>query len=77
MAEMTPRERLMTALRGGVPDRVPCFRKTVRWQAIIDAGADGGYIIGTGEAVAPETSADSLRAAVQATKDFGVYGRDL
>jgi hypothetical protein len=57
----------------GTPSDV---REAVR-QAIIDAGANGGYIVGTGEAVAPETSADSLQAAAQAVKDFGVYGRDL
>jgi len=57
----------------GTPDDV---REAVR-QAIADAGAGGGYILGTGEAVAPETPAESLQAAVQAAKDFGVYGRDL
>ena len=31
MAEMTVRERLMTALRGGVPDRVPAFPDNIRW----------------------------------------------
>jgi uroporphyrinogen decarboxylase len=57
----------------GTPDDV---REAVR-QAIQDAGAGGGYILGTGEAVAPDTPADSLRAAAQAARDFGVYGRDL
>lgn len=57
----------------GTPDDV---REAVR-QAIADAGAGGGYILGTGEAVAPETPAESLQAAVQAARDFGVYGRDL
>lgn len=149
MPEMTPRERLMTALRGGVPDRVPCFPSILRWiryhhgctcprhqlkvaeefgsdalinygqytwhsvsndyvyapgggynfsatglygdlsqvdvelrirkvpQAIADAGKGGGYVLGTGEAVAPETPAESLRAAVEAARAHGVYGRDL
>jgi hypothetical protein len=31
MPDMTPRERLLTALRGGVPDRVPCFPSIIRW----------------------------------------------
>ena len=31
MEEMSPRERLMTALRGGVPDRVPCNLAITRW----------------------------------------------
>jgi hypothetical protein len=31
MKEMTPHERLMTALRGGVPDRVPCNLAITRW----------------------------------------------
>ena len=29
--QMTPRERLLTALQGGVPDRVPCFPSIIRW----------------------------------------------
>ena len=51
-------------------------REAVR-QAIADAGAGGGYILGTGEAIGPETPAESLRAAAQAAREFGVYGRDL
>jgi hypothetical protein len=31
MTEMTQRERLLTALRRGVPDRVPCSPITTRW----------------------------------------------
>jgi len=31
MSEMTPRERLMTAFRGGQPDRVPCHLNLTRW----------------------------------------------
>jgi hypothetical protein len=31
MAEMTPRERLLTALRRGQPDRVPCSPHIIRW----------------------------------------------
>ncbi len=31
MPEMTSRERLLTALKGGVPDRVPCFPSLIRW----------------------------------------------
>ena len=37
----------------------------------------GGYVVATAEAVAPATPMACLRAAVQAVKDFGVYGRDL
>jgi hypothetical protein len=47
-------------------------RQAVR-QAIADAGVNGGYIVGTGEAVSPETPAESLQAAVEATKDYGIY----
>ena len=57
----------------GTPQDV---REAVR-QAIADAGRGGGYIIGTGEAVAPQTPIASLQAAVEATKAFGVYGHDL
>ncbi len=46
-------------------------------QAIADAAAGGGYVLGTGEAVAPETPAKSLRAAVEAAQAYGVYGQDL
>ena len=28
---MTPRQRLLTALRGGIPDRVPCYPSIIRW----------------------------------------------
>ena len=31
MTEMTPRQRLLTALRRGQPDRVPCFPAIIRW----------------------------------------------
>jgi uroporphyrinogen-III decarboxylase len=51
-------------------------RKAVR-QAIADAGQHGGYIIGTGEAIAPRTPIESLQTAAEATRTFGVYGRDL
>jgi len=57
----------------GTPDDV---REAVR-QAIADAGAGGGYILGTGEAVSPETPAERLQIAAQAARAFGVYGRDL
>ena len=69
------------ALMGGLD---PCYtfdqgtpegvRQAVR-QAIHDGGAGGGYVVATGEAVSPATPAECLRAAVQAVKDFGVYGR--
>lgn len=32
MKEMTPRERVMTALRGGIPDRVPWGEAAVDWK---------------------------------------------
>jgi uroporphyrinogen decarboxylase len=51
-------------------------RSAVR-KAITDAGTGGGYVLGTGEAVAPHVSRESLIAASQAARDFGVYGRDL
>jgi uroporphyrinogen decarboxylase len=51
-------------------------RAAVR-QAIADAGSGGGYVLGTGEAVAPHVSLKSLLAASQAAREFGVYGRDL
>lgn len=67
------------ALLGGLD---PCYtfdmgstkdvREKVR-QAIEDAGANGGYIIGTGEAVSPNVSAEFFRAALQAAKEYGFY----
>jgi hypothetical protein len=57
----------------GTPEIV---REKVR-QAIADAAAGGGYVLGTGEAIAPETPAESLQAAVEAAKEYGVYGRNL
>lgn len=57
----------------GGPDEV---REAVR-QAIADAGPGGGYIVGTGEAPAPEASRECFHAVARAAKDFGVYGRDL
>jgi len=53
----------------GTPDAV---RRAVR-QAICDAAEGGGYILGTAEAIAPETPAESLRAASEAARQFGVY----
>jgi uroporphyrinogen decarboxylase len=46
-------------------------------QAIADAGPGGGYVLGTGEAIAPSVPIESLLAAVQAAREHGVYGRDL
>jgi uroporphyrinogen decarboxylase len=67
------------ALLGGLD---PCYtfdrgnptlvREAVR-QAIADAGAGGGYVLGTGEAIDPVTPAESIHAAVAAAKEFGVY----
>jgi len=53
----------------GTPDAV---RRAVR-QAIDDAAEGGGYILGTAEAIAPETPAESLHAASEAARQFGVY----
>jgi hypothetical protein len=71
------------ALVGGLD---PCYtfdmgkpddaRAAVR-QAIVDAGHGGGYVVATGEAVSPDTTPETLRAAAQAARDYGVYGRDL
>jgi len=68
------------ALMGGLD---PCYtfdlgtpaavRAAVR-QAIADAGEGGGYILATGEAVDPTTTpAESIHAAVQATREYGSY----
>jgi uroporphyrinogen decarboxylase len=46
-------------------------------QAIADAGAGGGYVLGTGEAIAPHVSRESLVAAARTARESGVYGRDL
>ena len=67
MTEMTPCERLMTALGGGVPDRVPCSPAIIRWvrshygctcprhqlKMAADFGLDlsGGFDLGSPEAV--------------------------
>jgi uroporphyrinogen decarboxylase len=51
-------------------------RAAVR-QAVADAGAGGGYVLGTGEAIAPHVPRESLIAAAQAAREHGVYGRDL
>ncbi len=53
----------------GSPDKV---RQAIR-EAIQDAGAGGGYVLGTAEAAAPETTIECWRAAVQAVRDFGTY----
>ncbi len=47
-------------------------REAVR-QAIADAGAGGGYVLGTGEAIDPQTPAESIHAAVAAAREFGRY----
>jgi uroporphyrinogen-III decarboxylase len=51
-------------------------RAAVR-QAIADAGPGGGYVLGTGEAVAPNVPVESLIVAAQTAREHGVYGRDL
>ena len=51
-------------------------RSAVR-AAIADAAPGGGYVLGTGEAVAPHVPRESLIAASQAAREFGVYGREL
>jgi uroporphyrinogen-III decarboxylase len=57
----------------GDPEAV---RSAVR-EAIAGAGQDGGYVLGTGEAIAPGVPRESLLAASQAACDYGIYGRDL
>lgn len=83
LADVKGRFGTRVALWGGLD---PCYTfdmgepEAVRQaseQAIRDAGQGGGYILGTGEAVSPGTSRESLLAAVQAVRDSGVYGRDL
>ncbi len=56
-------------LQWGTPETI---REAVR-QAITDAGPGGGFILHTAMSPAPETPAESLRVAVQAVRDFGVY----
>ena len=53
---------------------IPLLAADRFFQAICDAAEGGGYILGTAEAIAPETPADSLRAASEAAREFGVYG---
>jgi uroporphyrinogen decarboxylase len=53
----------------GNPERV---REAVR-QAISDAGSGGGFVLGTAEAVSPDTSLECLHAMTKAVQDFGVY----
>lgn len=72
------------ALFGGLD---PCYvfdrgtPATVReavCRAIADAGPGGGYALCTAEAIDPTaTPPASIHAAVQAARDFGVYGRDI
>jgi len=57
-------------------DDAGAVRAAVR-QAIAEAGPGGGYVLGTGEAVAPHVPCESLIAAAQAAREYGVYGRDL
>jgi hypothetical protein len=83
LAEVKARFGGQVALMGGL-DPVYTFdlghaeavRGAVR-QAIADDGRGGGYVIGTGEAVAPNVPRESLVAASQAAREYGVYGRDL
>ncbi|NQU10341.1 hypothetical protein HQ590_06105 [bacterium] len=67
------------ALIGGLD---PCYTfdrgspETVRAairQAVADAGAGGGYVLGTAEAIDPGAPRACLVAAVQAAKEFGAY----
>ena len=53
----------------GSPEAV---REAVRL-AIEDAGAGGGYVLSTAEAVSPETPRECLVAAREAALEFGVY----
>ena len=83
LSEVKARFGRQAALLGGL-DPVYAFdlgdaetvRAAVR-QAIADAGAGGGYVLGTGEAIAPGVPIESLLAAAQAAREHGVYGRDL
>ena len=53
----------------GTPERV---REAVR-QALEDAAEGGGYVLGTAEAIAPETPAESLQAMSEAAREWGTY----
>jgi len=67
------------ALIGGLD---PCYTfdrgnvKTVRdcvKQAIKDAGGDGGFVIGTAEAIAPSVSSELLRELSNSVRKYGKY----
>ena len=53
----------------GTPEAV---REAVK-QAIEDAATGGGYVLGTAEAIAPETPAESLQAMSEAAREWGRY----
>ena len=67
------------ALLGGLD---PCYtfdmgnpqlvREAVR-QAIADAGPGGAFMLGTAEAIAPQTPEACLWAAIEACQEFGIY----
>lgn len=40
---MTPRERLLTALRRGIPDRVPVMEMAIDWKVVRGTGAAGYF----------------------------------
>lgn len=79
LQEIKKRFGSQVALLGGLD---PCYtfdmgtpeivRAAVR-QAIADAGPNGGYMLGTAEAVAPQTPEACLRAAIAACQEFGIY----
>ena len=83
---MTGRERMRIAMSGGTPDRVPCMPQIchthgvnlftvqdVRAEALKrcrDGGADGGYILASGDMVPDFSPKENVTALVDTAKAF-------
>ena len=79
---MTHRERLLTVLRGDVPDQVPVTwelvgrfaRELTGEQRCLDAAmAGGGYVMTTSDEVPADAKLDNMRAVVDYVAEHGRY----
>jgi uroporphyrinogen decarboxylase len=80
---MTPRERLLTLLRGEIPDCVPCFMLNGSVDEVVaaskrcidEAGRGGGFVLSTGDQCPRDTPFENILAMVETARDYGRYPR--
>jgi len=70
---MTGRERVLAALRGSIPDRVPKAVGFTPGALKSFLGHGGGYLIAPSHTIEPEVPFENIEALRNAIDELGVY----